>query len=401
MRYTGDFIMKRMLSALLILAVLCTLCACGDNPATDSSATTNTTDTTSVETDTTLSEEPDGIWVTKNYVDEFNDPTYQQYISTNTLLSGTFSNTATTNSKLQAKILVDSVHCSIMLFEYGNKQVKSNVDDEYKISIKYGYKKTDVYGTMNADRIQIYTDKSEVIQALSSGETVTFYIVKSKSKTTTYMFSVESSNFADEYAITILGIDNIDSVATSTEGTTSATEPITATEQKYRDAQTLAFAFKYSEARTLLESVPDYKNATQAISLLENPLYAVFSYKDGGTVHYLWVREQVYFSSLGASEEYETAFTGYSAYKWYEIPSTGSHGTPTRLINTSDKQAESLIMGYYYKWDIADDGKTIAQIEIDQNGNEKGAQYRIVWQRVKIDEQEAAITRANDFLTNN
>ena len=174
--------MKRMLSALLILAVLCTLCACGDNPATDSSATTNTTDTTSVETDTTLSEEPDGIWVTKNYVDEFNDPTYQQYISTNTLLSGTFSNTATTNSKLQAKILVDSVHCSIMLFEYGNKQVKSNVDDEYKISIKYGYKKTDVYGTMNADRIQIYTDKSEVIQALSSGETVTFYIVKSKVK---------------------------------------------------------------------------------------------------------------------------------------------------------------------------------------------------------------------------
>ena len=401
MRYTGDLIMKRMLAALLILALLFTLCACGDNSTTDNSSATNTTDTTNTETDTTLSEEPGGIWVTKNYVDEFNDPTYRKYISTNTLFSGTFSNTATTDSKLNAKILVDSVQCSIMLYEYGNKQVKSNISDEYKISIKYGYKKTDVYGTMNTDRIQIYgTDKSEVIQALSSGETVTFYIVKSKSKTTTYMFSVESSNFADEYAITILGIDSTDSTESPTESTTSSTEPITATEQKYRDAQTLALAFKYSEARTLLESIPDYKSATQAISLLENPLYAVFSYKDGGTVHYLWVREQVYFSSLGASEEYETAFTGYSAYKWYEIPSTGGHGTPTRLINTSDKQAESLIMGYCYKWDIAEDGKTITQIEIDQNGNEKGTQYRIVWQRVNIDEQETAIARVNDYLVN-
>lgn len=394
--------MKQMLSALLILAVLCTLlCACDDNSDADGFATTNTTDIGSTEADTTLNNDSGGIWVTKNYVDEFNDPTYRKYISTNTLFSGTFSNTATTNSRLNAKILVDSVHCSIMLYEYGDKQVKSNISDEYKISIKYGYKKIVVYGTMNTDRIQIYgTDKSEMVQALSSGETVTFYIVKSKSQTTTYMFSVESSNFADEYAITILGLDSTDSAESSTENIPSSTESITATEQKYREAQTLAFAFKYSEAKTLLESIPEYKCAAQALSLLENPLYAVFSYKEGGTVHYLWVREQVYFSSLGASEEYETAFTGYSAYKWYEIASTGGYGTPTRLINTSDKQAESLIMGYYYKWDIADDGKTITQIEIDQNGNEKGALYRIVWQRVDLSEQEAAIARANNYLVN-
>jgi len=46
MRYTGDLIMKRMLSALLILALLFTLCACGDNSA-------NTTDDSTQQTDST------------------------------------------------------------------------------------------------------------------------------------------------------------------------------------------------------------------------------------------------------------------------------------------------------------------------------------------------------------
>lgn len=49
-----------------------------------------------------------GAWTVKHYVDEFNDPTSQKYITTKSLISGTFSNTATTNSKLTAKILVDS-----------------------------------------------------------------------------------------------------------------------------------------------------------------------------------------------------------------------------------------------------------------------------------------------------
>ena len=46
MRHTGDLIMKRMLSALLILALLFTLCACGGNSA-------NTTDDSTQQTDST------------------------------------------------------------------------------------------------------------------------------------------------------------------------------------------------------------------------------------------------------------------------------------------------------------------------------------------------------------
>ena len=70
-------------------------------------------------------------------MDEFNDPTAQKYITTKSMIYGTFSNTATNNSQLTAKILVDSVDISFILYEYGKYQVKSGSTYEYRISIKY------------------------------------------------------------------------------------------------------------------------------------------------------------------------------------------------------------------------------------------------------------------------
>lgn len=49
MRYTGDLIMKRMLAALLILALLFTLCACGDNSADTTDDSTQQTDSTTLD----------------------------------------------------------------------------------------------------------------------------------------------------------------------------------------------------------------------------------------------------------------------------------------------------------------------------------------------------------------
>ena len=97
-----------------------------------------------------------GVWTTRNYVDEFNEPTYMRYVTTTSKLTGTFSNTAATNEKLTADIIVDSINVSFILYEYGKYQVKSNLDSSYHITIKYGTSKRNVIGKLNSDRIEIY-----------------------------------------------------------------------------------------------------------------------------------------------------------------------------------------------------------------------------------------------------
>lgn len=142
-----------------------------------------------------------GIWTTKKYVDEFGDETYRKYVTTQSNIVGTFSNSATTNSTLQVSILIDSSFVSFIFYEYGNQQVKGNNDYEYHFSIKNGNSKTKVTGRLNGDRITIYGQKNQqiIIDALSSGNTISFYVEKTKHTTDTYLFSVESSNFSIEY----------------------------------------------------------------------------------------------------------------------------------------------------------------------------------------------------------
>ena len=171
-----------------------------------------------------------GAWTVKHYVDEFNDPTSRKYITTKSLISGTFSNTATTNSKLTAKILVDSVSISFILYEYGSQQVKSSISTEYRISIKCGYYKTTIYGDMNTDRITVYgsSDKYDLLTCLTSGSTVTFYIEDTKYRTTNYLFSVESSNFNELYGKTFgsTADDNKDSQSSPDNGQEEITDEI-------------------------------------------------------------------------------------------------------------------------------------------------------------------------------
>ena len=147
-----------------------------------------------------------GVWTTRNYVDEFNEPTYMRYVTTTSKLTGTFSNTAATNEKLTADIIVDSINVSFILYEYGKYQVKSNLDSSYHITIKYGTSKRNVIGKLNSDRIEIYgkQDIADSMEALRSGETVSFYIENSEYTTTQYRFSVDSSNFSIEYDKNIL-----------------------------------------------------------------------------------------------------------------------------------------------------------------------------------------------------
>ena len=54
------------------------------------------------------SEAAPGIWSVNYYVDDFQQPTDEWYITANTSFSGTFSNSATTNSKLAVQVAVDA-----------------------------------------------------------------------------------------------------------------------------------------------------------------------------------------------------------------------------------------------------------------------------------------------------
>ena len=147
-----------------------------------------------------------GIFSTGYYVDEFNMPTSEGYVVNETYISGKFSNSATTDSLLYVQVLVDKEDITIFLYEYGRHLVKNSSSryvDEYDITMRTADgTKQNLTGTIycGGDRLFI-DDKYEktVLNALKSGETVSFYIVQSDYTTSTYLFSVNTSNFAKEY----------------------------------------------------------------------------------------------------------------------------------------------------------------------------------------------------------
>ena len=81
-----------------------------------------------------------GDWRIDYSVDDFNQPTDEWYITEDKYLVGTFSNSATTNSKLYANVMVDlDDNVMIFLYEYGSRQVKNSSErywDEYNITMR-------------------------------------------------------------------------------------------------------------------------------------------------------------------------------------------------------------------------------------------------------------------------
>ena len=140
------------------------------------------------------------------YVDEFNQPTKDGYVYNPSYFLGTFSNSATTDSTLTVQMLVDKEDIAFFLYEYGKYQVKNSSSysvDKYNITMKTADgTKHSLKGTVYCGGDRLFIDskyKSKVIEALKSGETVSFYIEEKDRATTQYLFAVSSSNFADKY----------------------------------------------------------------------------------------------------------------------------------------------------------------------------------------------------------
>lgn len=145
-------------------------------------------------------------WGTQYYVDEFKQPTDYGYIVTATI--GSFCNSATTDSELFVKVVVDKENISIHMLEYGSSPVKNNsnsYNDIYNIKMRTSdgtdYSFT---GTMYCGSDRIFIDSnyiSTVIDSFSQidGSVTLFYIEDSNSPTTNYLFSIKSDGFAEQY----------------------------------------------------------------------------------------------------------------------------------------------------------------------------------------------------------
>lgn len=177
-------IVKKILSLILIIVICMSLCAC-ENGGEDN-------------------EKDD--WIIKYYVDEFDTPTDEWYIVNSELWVGTFSDSATNNSELSAKVLVDDRCISLALFEYSYWQVKNSSTrnmDYYDITLKLeDGTQVEVSGVIpqSGERIyisQLYT--SDVLEALLGEGTVQFYVEDVSHPITNYLFSVDCSNFAELY----------------------------------------------------------------------------------------------------------------------------------------------------------------------------------------------------------
>lgn len=150
-----------------------------------------------------------GMWELRYYVDEFRMPTDTAYIVNTNWITGTFSNSATTNSLLNVKFLIDEEDLSIMLYEYGNNQVKNAYSSR---TAYYDVTMLDNNGTKhylegyifsNGDRIFFdETDEAIILEALKANGTVRFAIVETERASNSYVFAIEdTSYFSNAYEL--------------------------------------------------------------------------------------------------------------------------------------------------------------------------------------------------------
>ncbi len=143
------------------------------------------------------------IWESAFYVDEFNNPTNQAYIRNTDVFVGTFSNSATTNSKLYARILIDAEDIAIKLWEYGSLEVNAYSTTYYDITLlDDNGNKHYTNGTMYKNGERIYFKDWTFASLLQQNQKLKVYIVEDSKYgyNSSYLFEVENGNFNTVYS---------------------------------------------------------------------------------------------------------------------------------------------------------------------------------------------------------
>lgn len=144
-----------------------------------------------------------GDWIIRNYVDHFGDPTSENYLTTKYRIIGTFSNTATTNSKLGVVVLVDDDSFAFDIYEYNDNIVENYYSKTrtYQIEVKRpNGSKITLTGKMYSKSSRLFLDEKDEMQLIhyfknNFGEYKFF--ISNKDDMTTWSFSVDASNFYD------------------------------------------------------------------------------------------------------------------------------------------------------------------------------------------------------------
>lgn len=139
-----------------------------------------------------------GAWHIDYYVDEFNIPTDEKYIFMYGA-NGTFSNSATTDSELEAAIVVDKNKIAFTLVEYGRYPVKGNFRKmTYSITVlDADGNKTNMSATLQENDDKIYIDqkyKAKMLELLGKNGILIFSI-KDKKYGSSYVFTLEDTSF--------------------------------------------------------------------------------------------------------------------------------------------------------------------------------------------------------------
>lgn len=144
--------------------------------------------------------ETESIWEERAYLDEFNMPTDEYYISNSSAIIGTFSNSATTDSLLEVYFfIIDGDTVVIRLIEYGSSVVKNSYSSDKTYSVvmmdTYGERHS-LIGTLSSGADVLCFDRKDsraIVRALRDEGTVRFAITEDERPTTKYVFSIEDA----------------------------------------------------------------------------------------------------------------------------------------------------------------------------------------------------------------
>jgi hypothetical protein len=140
-----------------------------------------------------------GIWQVSHYVDEFGEETDSKLIRNTDLFIGAFSNSATQDSELTVRVLIDSAtEVHFVLYEYaGNNPVKAYSPDKYIVQMRDSLGNRErLVATNYGDRLSFGPQHSGAIfRALLNGGEIKFHIYEEERPTTKYDFSIANADY--------------------------------------------------------------------------------------------------------------------------------------------------------------------------------------------------------------
>lgn len=135
----------------------------------------------------------DAKWKIQYFVDDFGEKTSDAYLTNKYKITGTFSNSATQDSKLQVRFIITLDGVFLKLFEYArNNPVKAYRTDYYSVSIRDGSGKDYSLTARNySDRLR-FGEKSYILNKIFAEGGIIKFSIREKDSLSAYNFQVDA-----------------------------------------------------------------------------------------------------------------------------------------------------------------------------------------------------------------